>query len=147
MTPRYDALWAEVRHRQKAIGRVWGPNVSFMTTHGGFFWDWGQPAAVLVCVGGEDKHSVHYDEELTLLHRAIDEEIRKVTQQPSFGADPTPSMDDSLKNIRNMNQAILMLVAAASDDQLWEQDFVQDAHARLFNINPLDRIVAATEDK
>lgn len=132
MNDRWNALKAEVDFRRKVIRRLY-PQASFRSTHGGFFWDRTQPPIAMVILDKNDSHGVHVDEELTLLARAMDIEMRK--EMPF----PLPDMSDS--EAAKNNHFFDMLVAAACDDDLWEQDFVQDAYHRMMGISALDRLV------
>jgi len=139
MTPRHDALWEELRFRRKVIGRIY-PDAKFRHTSGGFFWDRSQPAIVLVILHDRDSHGVHVDEEMSLLLRAIHEEMAHTMPEREPNTKKWPEHDHP---IMQQNQMFDLLVAAACDDALWEQDYVQDMHARMMGHQPLDRIVKA----
>jgi len=135
---RSDALWSELRFRRKAIGRLY-PGARFRSGRGGFTWDRSQPSAVQVLLGD----SVIYDEELSLLTRAIDEEQQRT--------HPVPPLENKQEwplhshRLEQSNQMLDLLVSFACDDESWERDDVQNLYANMFGKQPLDRIVEALE--
>ena len=139
---RRDALWSEMRFRQKVIRRIY-PQAWFRMTSGGFFWDMDQPSVVLVVLHDKDSSGVHIDEEMTLLSRALDEEMRRENSPPLITLESTPQWPDHAHPIIRANQYFDLMVSCACDDEDWARDDVQDCYAKIMNKQPLDRMVEA----
>lgn len=107
---RVHRLWAEVDFRQKAIFRMY-PHAKIRTTRGGQGYDPSQPSVVLVIMG-ETADDVVYDHELTMLSRAIDEELGKLQKKTDTDwPDNHPGMQ--------MNKFLVAILACACSDDTW----------------------------
>lgn len=143
MTPRYHALWAEYKFRQKAIFRLY-PEAKIRTGSGAP-WDRHGPEVVLVILG-EDSHGVYYDQEMSLLQQQIAIEQRKTMNIPDIGSGNTKRWPSHDHPIIQMNQYYDLLVSCACDEETWARDDVQDVYAKMFHKEPLDRIVEALDE-
>jgi len=140
MNSRHSALWAELKFRRKAIGRIY-PDARFQSSHGPF-WDMNGPAVEHVIIG----ESFFYDHEMTLLRREIDVELDHTL--PEREREPNskewPMHDHP---IVQQNQIFDLLVSAACSDENWERDDVQNIYMRMMGKKPLDELAKiATED-
>ncbi len=141
---RLNALEAERNLRRKVLSRIF-PGCKFRSAA---FPQWDRSAGevVLVVLHDKDSHGVIFDEELTLLAREISKEFRKVVHT----IDVTPESDlpwpEHSHPIMQMNQMFDLLVAFACDDEDWKRDDVQDLYAKMFNKQPLDRLVEGLDE-
>lgn len=139
---RWHALWAELKFRRKAIGRVY-PDARFRSSHGPF-WDMSGPAVEQVIIGD----SVHYDHEMSLLSRAIDACTPAAgSLKRDMDASNTKQWPQHDHAIVQMNQYFDLLVACACSDEDWERDDVQNIWMRMMGKKPLDELAkVAPED-
>lgn len=143
MTPRYHKLWAEHKMRQRAIFRLY-PEAKVRTGFGSP-WDMHGPATVMVILHPGDDHGVYYDQEMSLLQQQIHIEMRKTSDFPDVVGENTQQWPMHDNKIVQMNQMVDFLVSCACDEKTWNRDEVQDIYARMFQKEPLDRIVEALD--
>lgn len=144
MTPRYHALWAEYKFRQKVVHRLY-PDAGVRICHGNPL-DMSAPANVLIVLNRDSSHGVYYDQEMSLLQQQIDIEMRKTTDFPDMRKENTKPWPLHDHKVVQMNQMVDFLVSCACVDETWEDDRVQDIYASMFNKAPLDRIVEALDE-
>lgn len=139
MTPRYWILWAEYKFRQKAIFRLY-PDAKIRTGSGNP-WDMHGPDVVHVVLDSESSHGVYYDHEMSLLQTQIHIEMRKASSYPDIVGENTKDWPFHDNKVVQMNQMMDLMVSCACDEKTWQRDDVQDIYAKMFNKQPLDRIV------